>query len=220
MTLKAYDVAWNYAQVLSDGGVVHINTNWGLVWLGLVVAPMFYYILNREDRRKLIATIDWPGQKRDFLNFSYFGFIFPPIVGAVFVLAVIGLDESYRSVYFHHLGQYMPVEAWSYSPILFFRDVCGLIMIAPVVEEVLFRFMLFEKLKGAVGPLGGAVISSILFSLCHQDISVGLNAGVLLIHFMSGLVLCWIYAYNGLLASISLHIGMNSSIILAYIILR
>ncbi|MBQ9330768.1 MAG: CPBP family intramembrane metalloprotease [Oscillibacter sp.] len=93
----------------------------------------------------------------------------------------------------------------------------GLIVIflAPFVEEVLFRGLVFGNLKGRSRLLAYAV-SCFLFSLLHvwQFALVGRDITYFLLclqYLVPGLVLCWVYDHSGTLwASIAVHAGANA----------
>ena len=47
--------------------------------------------------------------------------------------------------------------------------VLSLVVIAPIVEEIVFRGLLFGALAGRLGVLGSAVITALLFGAAHGD---------------------------------------------------
>ncbi|KRL58353.1 CPBP family intramembrane glutamic endopeptidase [Latilactobacillus fuchuensis] len=83
---------------------------------------------------------------------------------------------------------------------------------APVMEEIVFRGAIFGGLSGTINPLWAALISSLLFSLLHQD-------GHLIIYAAIGLFLCWLYRKTGsLYTTIISHAGMNLLVTLTYLL--
>lgn len=63
----------------------------------------------------------------------------------------------------------------------------ALVVFPPIVEEIVFRGILFPAFSRRFGYVFGAVISSILFGLAHGQLNVGIYTLVL------GLLLCWMY---------------------------
>lgn len=76
-------------------------------------------------------------------------------------------------------------EATSRSELL--MALIALVVLAPVVEEIVFRAILFTSMIPPFGVRGAAIISSLLFGLVH----VQLNA--ILITAVLGLLLCYVY---------------------------
>jgi len=71
--------------------------------------------------------------------------------------------------------------------------ILGTVVMAPVVEEILFRGFFFTGFRSYIGPFGAAVVSSVLFSLAHAfpvffPFSLNLNPTQALSTFLAGLV--------------------------------
>ncbi|KRL02888.1 CPBP family intramembrane glutamic endopeptidase [Liquorilactobacillus capillatus] len=87
-----------------------------------------------------------------------------------------------------------------------------IVLAAPIMEEFVFRKVLFGNLSGLLGQVGAALLSSTLFSIAHQDA-----------HFFTyaiiGLTFCFIYSKTGKLHSSMLaHILMNTIIVILNLI--
>ncbi|KRL04852.1 CPBP family intramembrane glutamic endopeptidase [Liquorilactobacillus oeni] len=83
-----------------------------------------------------------------------------------------------------------------------------LLIAAPIMEEFIFRKVLFGNLSTFINPLGAALIASMLFSIAHAD-------GHFLTYAVIGLAFCCLYAKTGrLLTSMTAHILMNTVIII------
>jgi hypothetical protein len=78
-------------------------------------------------------------------------------------------------------------------------------VVAPVVEEVLFRGVVLESLRGR-GVFVAVFVSSFLFALAHL--------GGLVYYTGCGVVLGVLYWRRGLWASISAHAAFNGSLVL------
>jgi membrane protease YdiL (CAAX protease family) len=83
--------------------------------------------------------------------------------------------------------------------------VLSLVVIAPIVEEIVFRGLLFGALAGRLGVLGSAVITALLFGAVHGD--PVLFPSLAAIGFIGALA----YAATGnLWVSIILHASSNA----------
>lgn len=78
-------------------------------------------------------------------------------------------------------------------------------ILAPIVEEVFFRGLIYTRLKSGMNKIAAAVISSLLFGVMHGEIIW------MLIGFISGLALVWIFEKTkSLLGCIAVHIANNT----------
>jgi len=82
---------------------------------------------------------------------------------------------------------------------------------APIMEEIVFRKVIFGNLSSLTGPLGAALISSVFFSFAHAD-------GHLVLYALIGLCFCWLYHRTGRIqTSMLAHILMNALAIMSAI---
>jgi membrane protease YdiL (CAAX protease family) len=80
----------------------------------------------------------------------------------------------------------------------------ALVFIPPIVEETVFRGVLFGALASRWGFWTGAVLSSALFGLAHGQTNVGVYT------FILGMLLCWLYARTrSIIPGIILHLINN-----------
>lgn len=83
------------------------------------------------------------------------------------------------------------------------------ILAAPIMEELVFRKVLYGNLSTLIGPIGAALTSSTLFSIAHQD-------GHFITYAVMGLTFCYIYTKTGRLrASMLSHVLMNTVIVVS-----
>jgi len=75
----------------------------------------------------------------------------------------------------------------------------------PLAEELIFRGLLFQWLRGWIGPFGGAMVSALLFGALHWPSGQAVWAGLV------GFALALLYhRFNSLWASIAAHAGNNA----------
>lgn len=91
------------------------------------------------------------------------------------------------------------------------------VIIAPIVEEFVFRSVIFSKLKESMNLVLAIVICAMMFSSLHFTASIanGLNS------FIGGILLCWIYhRCKSVIASILAHMSFNLTDIISDEILK
>lgn len=67
----------------------------------------------------------------------------------------------------------------------------GLVVVAPFVEEIVFRGFMLPAFAQSFGFAGGAVATSLLFGLAHWQVNVAIAT------FVLGLLLAWLYKRTG-----------------------
>jgi membrane protease YdiL (CAAX protease family) len=89
--------------------------------------------------------------------------------------------------------------------------VLAAVFLAPMVEELFYRGMIYPYLRNHFGILGGSLISGLIFGLAHWDLWRALPLAI------GGVLLCWIYEKSGSLwASICAHGVWNG--VITYIV--
>ncbi len=89
----------------------------------------------------------------------------------------------------------------------------ALVVVIPIMEEMIFRGMVYNRIKEYTGSLyAGAMISSLMFALYHFDLLQGIYT------FLLGILLVYIYErYKNIMAPMILHMITNFfAIILSY----
>jgi len=82
------------------------------------------------------------------------------------------------------------------------------VLVAPVIEEIVFRGFIYSALKKRTGVTLAIIVTSVFFSLLHMSIFSFLPI------FFLGIVLAYLYEKTGLLiSSITLHVIHNSLLI-------
>lgn len=132
---------------------------------------------------------------KSVLAAGLFGIGFGVVLGAL--ISIIPFSESMQNSFTD-----------SYSALSAGNAVISIIsvaILAPIVEEVFFRGLIYTRLKSGMNKITAAVISSLLFGVMHGEIIW------MLIGFMSGLALVWIFEKTrSLLGCITVHIANNT----------
>lgn len=79
------------------------------------------------------------------------------------------------------------------------------VIIAPVLEEFIFRHIIYGQISKSLGKIGAAIISSMLFTLLHYNL-----AGVVAF-FAVGIYNCYLYEKYGYRAAVINHSIFNLS---------
>ena len=145
----------------------------------------FSKILEKDNRREILYI---------FLINLLFAFIFVAIIS--------NLDIFINFVY----PENMPMpdllpEVMEPSSLLF--DIVSSIMIAPVLEELAFRGVLFNRLKIRIGIIPAMLLSSGIFAIGHEF-------GGIISAFVFGICMCIIYLKtDNILMTMSIHFLNN-----------
>ena len=123
-----------------------------------------------------------------------------PLFISVFLLGIFLIVEE---LYFYLLGIEMPesfIEFMRAEPILCFISV---VLVAPIIEEFLFRGFLYSQLRRSFLKDWGAIaVSSLVWTSIHFQYEIG----ILFFLFLFGLFLGYFrIKYNSLLIPIVLH---------------
>ena len=136
-----------------------------------------------------------------------------PLFLSIFLLAVFLLLEEF---YFYVLGIEMPesfIEFMLAEPILL--GFISVVVVAPIIEEFLFRGFLYSQLRRSfLRDWGAMAVSSLVWTAIHFQYEVG----ILFFLFLFGLFLGYFrIKYNSLLIPVALH-ALNNLIAFMLII--
>ena len=80
------------------------------------------------------------------------------------------------------------------------------VLMAPVLEEIVFRGFLYTRLKKGLGKIAAVIITSLVFGIAHGTVIWFIYT------FIFSIVLIWIFEkFQSLTASILLHLAYNLS---------
>ncbi|MBI3406205.1 MAG: CPBP family intramembrane metalloprotease [Acidobacteria bacterium] len=111
----------------------------------------------------------------------------------------------------------LPIEALYQSPRSAILVMAMAVLVAPVVEETIFRGYLYPVFARGLGVGGGVVVTGTLFGLLHAQQLWGGWGQIALLVFV-GIVLTRVRAStNSVLASCLFHFGYNSFLFLGFL---
>lgn len=173
-----------------------------LLFWGVAVAALLLVLvaLRGADRRETLAlggTLGWM-----------------PMLAALLVMAFTFVAELWLASAFPHLRELfdLPDERVALA-----IAVAGVVVTAPVAEEMLFRGFLYTALRRCWGFVPALAVSSILFAAMHFD-PTGLYA---LLVLPAALLFGWLRERTGgIFAPILAHAVFNAAAVAAFLIER
>lgn len=190
-----YDIKGNQQQVIQQ-----LLVHWELIGFSLILTFAF-----------LIYKKETMNDSKLSIKFSRvtFGWILVGIV-AVFLAQTIGsiLDKSIFQLTTNSVNTSSNIESVAISPLA----LVSIVILAPLVEELVFRYAAINILSRKFNKIGCILISSLFFSIIHFDFPFVFG------YFLIGLVLSAIYIRtNRLLVSFVVHASMNLIVIILQI---
>ena len=128
------------------------------------------------------------------------------IINYLFVLLVVALLSNFDIIYGLMYPEMEPLLDFTptyMDPLSFIMEVITSIIAAPILEELLFRGVFFNRLKIRTGIIAAMIISSALFAIGHEF-------GGMTSAFLFGICMCIIYLKtDNILMTISIHFLNN-----------
>ena len=188
-------------QLLGEGGTEAYYNNAILLtgFTGLItMIPCLYFY--RKDRRARIAGGLVTGQKPNRLGIGECGLIL--VMGAGFA--------QFANMFVNMIGSFLNAEEYQETmsqltdgKSMFFLIVC-MGIIAPLAEEIVFRWLIYLRLRDYMRMGAAAVISGLIFGIYHGNLVQAVYASLL------GIVFAYILDISGCLwSSVLLHMGAN-----------
>jgi membrane protease YdiL (CAAX protease family) len=150
--------------------------------------------------------------RQDFWRAVHWNF---PKPNAVPVYVLIGISVAVLGQIAGHflpIPKTLPIEKLFAEKTGAYLLVAFGVLVAPLVEELLFRGLIFPVAARGLGLIGGTLLTSLLFSLIHQSQLAHAWAPLLVI-FGVGLVLTVVRARtNSLAASWIVHFSYNATL--------
>ena len=128
-------------------------------------------------------------------------------VGFQFLFSgIMNLIQPYLTQIFTDYAKTIDVIISGNKIVIFFQ----VILVAPIVEELIFRGLILHKASKVIPFLGANILQALLFGIYHWNIVQGIYA--VLIGFVFGLIY---HKFKTIFAPIILHIFINASSFLA-----
>jgi membrane protease YdiL (CAAX protease family) len=183
---QEYLTAW-----VTNGVFVGITYTIG----GLVSIALIYAVITRLRKRPFRATIGLTGQGRVWL--AAFGAV---LLGGVMDALTLALHKPLIP----SVLASMYIGVASAAAMFVFA-----VIVTPLVEELLFRGVLYPVVARSFGTLASIMFVSVVFALLHV-VTYGLDTYVIAQTLVAGLYLTWLRARTGSLrASVAAHAALN-----------
>lgn len=187
-----------------------LQKNVSLVYtISAIIALFFFYLMYKRFNIRTISDISFRHTKT-FPNVTMF---LTGVVLNVFSVSLVNLlDKIIPQSWVDANSE--SVGAFAKGNIVF--TILTIVVFAPIIEEILFRGILYNSLKKAIGQLVpvcenkvitkiiAAVITSFLFAYIHGNILQGIYTFVLSVLMIYALELT-----GSLITTIVIHIGFN-----------
>ena len=83
-------------------------------------------------------------------------------------------------------------------------EILAVAVLTPIVEELIFRGLIYRRMRWMIGVIPATVMSAVYFGIFHGNLLQGIYA------FALGILLAYTYEkYHNILAPVSIHIGAN-----------
>ena len=160
--------------------------------------PVFLYLFrNDENRRRRNGTAAYRIPVRQKMTAQRVALC------ALLAMFVSGVLELVVAVIASGDAEYEAVAELIAAPGLGLK-VIAIAVIGPIMEELLFRGLVYRRIRDYAGVGAACVLSAVTFGIAHGNLTQGIYA------FMVGIILALLYEhYGGLWAPIAAHMGNN-----------
>jgi len=160
---------------------------------GLITLPIAIILINKDKKRSNVRSV--PRKLKPF------HVIFVIAAG---ISACLGLNFLITQIQaFILFNDYGSTAEAIYSSHLMLQFI-GVGIIAPIAEELVFRGLVFIRLKSFVRNSSAIFISALIFGIYHGNLSQGIYA------FVLGLMLAFLYErHDAILMPVLFHIAAN-----------
>ena len=164
---------------------------------GLITIPVLYlfFFLDKKkyrDRHMVVSYVPLP----------FHSYLYSALLGIFACLSLNNLIDltgvvKYSPVYQEFANKIFGGDYF----IVFLTSVC----MAPILEELLFRGLIYKRLRTICNPFIAAIISSLAFGISHGNLVQFLYA------FFAGMLLAYVYEkYKNIWAPIIFHFSANA----------
>lgn len=184
MEAKIYELYYRYAMLFT-------------VIAAVITMPICYFLMKKDKKRETIINgeISYePLEYKLYIPVIILGIA--SCIGINNLISVSGLIELFP-------GFLEVAEAIYGGGILL--QIISVAIIVPILEELLFRGIVYKRLRGYMKTEIAIVVSALFFGLFHLNVVQGLYA------FIIGLLLAYVYEkYKSIWAPILFHVAANS----------
>lgn len=108
------------------------------------------------------------------------------------------------------IGSYENVQS-TFMENSMFLQVMVLVFAAPIIEEIIFRGIIYYRIKKYSDSIKAMYISSMIFGIYHGNLIQGIYG------FVLGIILCYVYEkYKTIIVPVLLHVSANGMALFMY----
>ncbi len=186
--------ATDEAQLMDELFIKAMDMSVPVVCISAIITIPLLLRSMRKDRKLYKTKPDLKLLKKSSLIYCFLAGIFGSVAGSI-VVTVSQMGEVFEGY------EAVATEVFSYDIIL---QLVVLGIAAPLVEELIYRGLIYQRLKGFMNVRQAFIISSLLFGLTHGNFIQAVYG------FAMGLLLAYVYEkYKTLAAPILCHCGAN-----------
>jgi|GEM_PF-9775 len=191
--------------------LVNTTTEWIMshavmltVIAGVVALPIFILLMFGDRRRSIREE-----KHAEYTKVEPWKFLFIAVMG---VFACIGMNLFISITGIINWGGGFEDTAEAIYGGGMFWTVIGVVFVIPVVEELMFRGLIYNRMKYYAGVVPAILVSAVYFAIYHMNVPQGIYA------FVLGVLMAWVYyRYKTILAPVVFHVSANAiSVVLTY----
>lgn len=165
--------------------------------LPFIVVIITLIFINKTQDDRIVYFLRPLGENRSkVILYSFMFKVVISIIDAIFVSALTAMGLKLQ-------GQEISNVFLKSSGFSMFLLLIMMVIIAPILEEFVFRHILYRGLGAKIGKISAAIITSLLFMLLHFNIAGSIA------FFGVGLYNCYLYDKYGYRAAVTNHFIFN-----------
>ena len=181
---------------------INILNFWSMVAGYVVLIPIFWHMYRKDLAQDQLQDCEKPHEK------------VPPLLYMILIAAgaascLAASNMISMSGLIKASENYSAAVDTMYSAGIV-PELIGLGILAPMMEELLFRGLLFRRFKEFCPVIRSMIRASLMFALLHGNLVQGIYA------FVMGILLCYVYErYGSLKAPVVMHTASNLVAVIA-----
>ncbi len=154
----------------------------------LIALPIMFYLFYKNSNKILLKT-EW---KKMYVPILIGAFASAGVSKLVTLLPIDGIIGNYSKTSANVMSSNLPLQ------------LITLVIFGPIMEELMFRGLIYNRLKQFNEKTIAAYISALIFAVYHFNLVQGIYT------FILGLLIVYVYEeYKSIVAPIILHIAAN-----------
>ncbi|MFW5883833.1 MAG: CPBP family intramembrane glutamic endopeptidase [Verrucomicrobiota bacterium] len=162
----------------------------------------------------------FPAEKSELLSNERFGvLLYLPLI----FLAALGVREYLPNTWNAWTTAVertnLPYDRWDKETLSFLRESICIVFVAPVIEELIFRYVLHYEARRRLGRWFGGLAVTAVFSFSHADVGTWMSTLDFAFFFGFGVYLWYLREAEGIISAIAFHLFFNAvAIIFAWLV--